>query len=430
MIFLAVYLLYNIVLTAAFPILVLFFLIQSVRSVKYTGTIKERFGFYGDALEAGESARRVWVHAVSVGEAVGAAPLIKKLVDREGAGSVVVTTATKGGKEILGKTFGDKITIIYSPIDFFFVVSRTVKAINPKVLIIMETEMWPNLIAECARRGVPIILLNGRVSDRMWRAGRLVRSMYKWLFFKMSALGVQTEQDAERILGLGASSASVRVLGNMKFDVSPCPADPVKADELRRIFKPEAGPLFVAGSTHPGEEEQILDVFARLRKREGALRLVIAPRHIERADEVYGLVAGKGWDVVRRSKFGPEGAEKPVVILDTIGELRFIYGIAALCFIGGSLVERGGHNVLEPAACGKAVFYGPYMMNFTASVAALEENGGGIGVKNADELAERAAGYLADAGLRKRCDDGAAKTIEKNAGATERALSIIAEFMK
>jgi len=208
--------------------------------------------------------------------------------------------------------------------------------------------------------------------------------------------------------------------------------DSRKAEEMRRLLEPEAGPIMVAGSTHPGEEEIVLDVFRRLRDKVAGLRLVIAPRHIERAPEVVAAVKRAGMKAALRSQAADSGVTdaRTVVVLDTIGELRYVYSLAVLCFVGGSLIERGGHNVLEPAACGKAPFYGPYTANFAASVAALERGGGGVPVRDGDEFVEKAARYLGDIEYGKSLDASAAQIVRANAGAAERAYRLLKEFLK
>jgi 3-deoxy-D-manno-octulosonic-acid transferase len=417
-------------MTISYPVIAAYLLIQSLKTDKFSGTIRERLAFYGEKAAGKPAGRTIWIHAVSVGEAVGATPLIRKLLEETGA-RLIVSTATKGGLQILEKNFGESIVSVFCPLDFAWVVRRAMSAFRPDALIIMETELWPNLINASSRRGIPVLLFNGRVSDRMWSTARPIKKMYAWLFEKMSALGMQTERDAERIRELGAAAGKVRVLGNMKFDASPAGPDAEKLDELRGIIAPDRRPVFVAGSTHPGEDGLILSVYEKLLERDKSLRLVIAPRHIERAAEVQKTAGSRGYQTALRSSLTRETpAAAPVVVLDTIGELRCLYSIATVCFVGGSLVERGGHNVLEPAACGKAVFYGPYMMNFTESARILEEGGGGIRVKDAGELAARAGEYLSSVELRGRLDENALNVIRRNAGATERAYLLFREFFK
>ena len=424
-----VLIIYNAVLIAAYPFLRLYFLWQGARSEKFTGTMQERFGRYPAVKRRKSGERVIWVHAVSVGEAVGATKFIRLLLDREKDASIVVTTATKGGMNILESSFGGSITAAYFPFDFPWVVRRALKAFRPSSLILMETEIWPNLTTAVARRGAPVILLNGRVSDRMASAGAMVKTVYSSVFSAMRALGMQTEEDAGRIIRLGAPAAKTHVVGNMKFDASPDAPDAEKTAELKALLNPGGGPVFTAGSTHPGEEEMILDVFSRLRRKRPELRLLLAPRHIERAAVVLDLAQASFPDAKLRSSLASAGvvSTPSVVVMDTIGELRLAYGLSTLCFVGGSLVERGGHNILEPAACGKAAFYGPHMMNFIASARALEAGGGGVMVKDSEDLFARLSEYLDDEEARARVDSNALKVIMRNAGATERAHRIFKE---
>jgi 3-deoxy-D-manno-octulosonic-acid transferase len=428
--FLLEYIVYNLVLTAACPAILVYFLIKSVRSKKYSGTVRERFAFYGNKMDSLNGNRVVWLHAVSVGEAVGAIPLVRMLMERAPDRRLVVTTTTKGGMEILEKTFGNSVTTAYFPFDFLWVARRALNAFHPDALVLMETEIWPNVIAACRRRGVPVLLMNGRVSDRMAKAGGRMRNLYAYVFSTIVAMGMQTRRDADCAVSLGAPEDAVRVIGNIKFDGMLAEPDLKRIDELKRLLEPENGPLMIAGSTHPGEEEIVTGVLNRLREIEPGLRLAIAPRHVDRAAEVMAVVERLGHKAVLRSEYVPGGGGRPVVVLDTIGELRCLYAIGTICFVGGSLVERGGHNILEPAACGRAPFFGPYTMNFTASVAALAEGDGGIQVRNGDEFFERAAQYLKDVDYRRTMDGNAIEVVRRNAGATERAYNLFREFVK
>jgi len=426
------FIIYNVVLTAVYPLLLIYFLIKSFTDHKYTGTLKERLGYYGKS-RGPSGGRTLWIHAVSVGEAVGAITIVSKLLEKAPDVQIVMTTTTKGGREIIGKSLGDKVTVLFFPFDFAWVVRRAVRAVNPAVVVLMETELWPNLISTCTGRGIPVLLLNGRVSDRMAAAGGFVKKLYGFVFSKLSEAGMQTQRDVERILALGARKDRTSLIGNVKYDSGFSTLDEERAAGLKRIFKPEEMPIFIAGSTHPGEEEIILDVYKQIAAGAGRrLRLVIAPRHIERAREVFAIVEKAGFTPVLRSEIGPDTVVAPgaVVILDTIGELRYLYSFSTVCFVGGSLIERGGHNVLEPAAGGKAVFYGPYTMNFTASVKALEDGGGGIPVRDAAEFAERAARYLDDERQRTETDRRALEVVLANAGSTERACGMILKYAK
>lgn len=417
------FVLYNLVIILLYPLLFPGLLFVSLTNHKFTGTMKERFGRY----DCAGGAASIWVHAVSVGEAVGAIPLIRMILEREPGRRVVVTTATKGGREVLLKELGNKVVVAYSPLDFPWVVSRAVKKFNPSALLLMETEIWPNLISECARRGAPVILLNGRVSDRAAAASGFVLGVYGFALPLFSALGMQNGGDADRIKKLGAPAERVHVLGNIKFDGIPGAEDMAKTEALRKIAGLKDEPLFVAGSTHPGEEEMMMDVFGAIRKALPSLRMIIAPRHIERSQQVLELISNHstGVSCELRTKLEKADAPKPdVIVWDTIGELRALYSMASACFVGGSLIERGGHNILEPAACGKAPFYGPNMANFRASVDALQEGGGGVQVESAEQLAGSLKKYLTDDQGMKKLDAAALETIRKNSGASERAYEL------
>lgn len=422
-----IYYLYNILLCLAYPALAVFFLLKGRGDIRYIGTMPERYGKYPSVMRKPAGKKRLWVHAVSVGEVIGALPLIRVANEQLSGYDIVISTTTKTGRDMLLKNLPNSKTF-YFPFDFPWVARRALNAIAPDALVIMETELWPNLITMCRLRGLPVLMLNGRVSDRMAAAGGAARAMYSWTSSRMNALGVQTQRDAERLIALGAPAAKVHVVGNMKFEGILSNLDESNIENLGKTINPSGGKLFAAGSTHPGEEEIILNVFAEVRKSHPDLLLVIAPRHIERTDEVEGIAIMKNFTVARRTRMsaGTARPETPdVVLLDTIGELRLLYALATICFVGGSLVERGGHNVLEPAACGRAPFYGPSTANFTDSVRVLEQGGGGRPVKDAGELAAKIIDCLDNEAQAAETDERARNVILDNAGATERAFKLL-----
>jgi len=413
------------------PLLIPYLHVQAMKNEKYKGTLSERFAEYGVKKNRIGSSGTIWLHAVSVGEAVGAIPLIRLLQEKEVGTPVVVSTTTKGGMEILEKTFGDKIIPIYFPLDFPWVIRRALNVLKPRALILMETEIWPNLIVKSDRKGVPVMLMNGRVSDRMVSASGIIKKLYKTVFKSIRILGMQTQKDADRIIELGANENKVHVVGNMKFDGQMSDIDSDKINRLKDIFKPGEAGIVIAGSTHPGEEEMLLDAYKSITTRNTGIRLVIAPRHIERAAEVVDIVRSKDLEPVLRSSLSEDSMIKDeVIILDTIGELRYLYSLAELCFVGGSLIERGGHNILEPAACGKAAFYGPYMMNFESSVNVLEENNGGIQVRNEEDIVSEFNKYLNNKEYRDSLDANAFDVVKRNAGAADRAYRLFKECVK
>lgn len=415
---------YNLLLTIAYPILLLYLYIKALRTPGYRESLGERLGRYA-APPGADGKRTLWLHAVSVGEAAGAAPLVRMWRERRPDWKIVVSTTTVGGMQMLRKTFSGDVAAVYFPFDFPWVIGRALRAINPSVLAIMETELWPNLILGCSRRGVPVLLLNARVSDRMAAAPGPARAMYRRLFPAFRAIATQSDRDAERLRALGAPDNLMSTIGNLKFDGVLPSADDAKQEALRKTLSPDGAPLFVAGSTHPGEDEMVLVVFRQVRDAHPSMRMVLCPRHVERAADVLRIVHDAGMNAVLRSRV--EGVPPEVVVMDTIGELRLLYAFATVCFVGGSLIERGGHNVLEPAAAGHAVFYGPHMANFRQAADILEAGGGGIPTKDADDLARKVIKYLGTPGERERRDAAAVQAVRANAGAAERAYRLLDE---
>ena len=430
--------LYNLVLLVSFPFISVYLFFASIFSNKWQGTLHERNGYYGKKFAAG-GAKRIWVHAVSVGEVVGAILLVRLLMQRETDYEIVVSTTTRGGMEMLKRNFSGGVILFYFPLDFPWTIRRTLRTISPAAVVLMETEIWPNLLRACEASSISAILLNGRVSDRMAGAGWFVRGLYRWAFGRIAAAGMQSERDSERLALIASPRGEVVVTGNMKFDYLLAAAEGEKVQTLREVFDVENRRLFVAGSTHPGEDEIILDVYEKIIKVHGDIALVLCPRHVERADEVVQLVIARGLQVVKRSKITPNheprtankgrNAIPTVIVIDTIGELRLLYGIATVCFVGGSLVPRGGHNVLEPAACGKAPFYGQFTQNFLSAVETLENYKGGIMASDGDELAEKVLYYLNNKDYMREIDGNARKAVEANTGAVDRAYALLKKHL-
>ncbi len=414
---------YNAAMVAAWPLVAGYFAYNGLPGRKYHGTLATRFGRI-DAVPCG-SRPVVWVHAVSVGEAVGAAVFVRRLL-AGGRVDVVMSCTTMTGMEILKNTFGESLYLFYFPIDAPWIMRRVMGVLRPAALVLMETELWPNAIREAKRAGAKVVMVNGRVSDRMAAAEGIVRRLYGELLPMVDAFGMQSERDAGRIVALGAPAGCVSVTGNLKFDCPSGSADAAKIDELKMITGAGKCELFLAGSTHPGEEEKIIEVYRTVSEKRHGLRLVIAPRHVERADDVAELCRGAGYVAVKRSECGAAGGDGGVIVWDTIGELRALYAIAGLCFVGGSLVERGGHNILEPATCGKAPFFGPYMANFAAAVDAMTAGGGAVKVDGTLDFIQKATDYLNNEnGMRDRLDRAALETVRANAGAVDRCAAMV-----
>jgi len=387
-------------------------------------SLAQRWGRIGPGLPAEP---RCWIHAVSVGEAAAAIPLVQAISRRWPELSIVMTTVTATGARIVVERVGGLATHRYFPIDLPGPVRRALEAVRPRFFIGLETELWPNFLRELAMRGVPTMVANGRISDRSFRRYRLVRSLMKRMLSRVTVFAMQSEEDARRIIALGAPPERVIVTGNLKADRSEKPnqCDPVWETMLR----PDGDRLtLVAGSTHPGEEDAVLDAYQLLRQRFAGLALVLAPRHPERGAEVAQLVRDRGLPVVRRTAFGDDADGRDrhaVIVLDTVGELADLYGLADVVFVGGSLVPTGGHNMLEPAKMRKPVLFGPHTQNFREGAELLRSAGAAMVVRDAHELAREAERLLKDPVLRHTMGEAGCTAVAGQQGAVAGTMTLI-----
>jgi 3-deoxy-D-manno-octulosonic-acid transferase len=333
----------------------------------------------------------LWVHALSVGEVLSAAPLVRDLRVKYPSHALVLTVTTVQGMAVARQELqGDAALILPMPLDFWWSYGRLYRFLNPAVLIIVETDIWPGLIHSLRRKKIPTVVVNGRVSPRTHRGYRRMGPLAGLFLNKPCMWLMQSKLDKERLLDVGADPERVETSGNIKFDKEWMPMDVAEREKVSAVLGVAPDDLvWVAGSTHPGEEELILKVFRALRERFVAVRLVLAPRRVERAGEVRDLAGSIGLKAAFRS--GPESDKdgSPIVILDTLGELARVYGLSHVSFVGGSLVPIGGHNLLEPAWFGRPVLFGPHMDNFKAMSELLLEAGGGARVRDADELEKK-----------------------------------------
>ncbi len=406
-------------------------LYEAIRHRKYIGTMRERWGYLPAAINpAGRPS--IWIHAVSVGEVQAARTLIPGLRDRYPGHPLWLSTTTQTGRAV-GARIEAVDGMFYFPLDLPAAVDRVLDRVRPALFLAVDTELWPNLLRRCARRGVRTMLVNGRISDRSYPRYRLARRFFRRVLADVDRCCAQSEESARRFIDLGAPADRVAMTGNLKFDVPPAsgPDSRSRDEGLLRLFRFAADqPVLMAASTHPGEEGLVLDVFVQLRTRVPGLVLLLAPRHPERGDEVTALAAERGIAAVRRSRLpGHETPPADVVVLDTVGELATLFQVATVVFLGGSLVPAGGHNVIEPAAWGKPVVFGPHMQNFAEIADLFLANRAARRIAAARELEPVLAELLADPLQRAALGTAARTLVAANRGAAARSLAEIAAVL-
>jgi len=386
--------------------------------------LRARFGFGGE----NGAGPRGWVHAVSVGETIAAAPLVDGLHRAYPSLPLVVTTVTPTGARVVAERFAGIASHRYFPLDFPKAVERTLTAIDPAFFICMETELWPNTLRALAARGVPTMIANGRLSDRSFRRYRLVRSALRSMLAGITVFGMRSDEDARRIIALGAPPERVVVTGNLKNDAPPDAAG--AANLWRRLLgMPRDQRVWIAGSTHRGEEEAVLTAHAAASGAHPGLALVLAPRHPERVDEVIALINARGFRTVRRSALPGGRTPGAVIVVDTVGELAQMYAVAEVVFVGGSLVPRGGHNVLEAALRRKPVLMGPHTDNFRDAAGMLTASGGAVVVRDAASLSAELRRLLADPALAARRGEACFEALAGHHGAVRQTLELVARFL-
>ena len=425
------YVLYNV-------LLLLYFLAvlpsAALRRGGAAGGLRERFGRLPAAVNPGRRPA-IWVHAVSVGEALAARPLLRALRTAYPGHRLVVSTTTATGRGVARGFGGEVDAVCYAPFDFPWFVDSALDRIAPALLLLVDTEIWPNLLRACRRRGVGAAIVNGRLSDRSYRRYRLVRRGLRRVLADVGRVCAQSEEWGRRFVALGAEPDRVTVTGSLKFDAAASPpgAEAGGAGDggLRAAFAFARGrPVVIAASTLRGEEEPVLRAFARVREASSDALLVIAPRHPERFGEARRIAGRAGYRVVLRSALEPgrdPGAD--VVILDTLGELGRLFEAASAVFVGGSLVPAGGHNLIEPAAFGRAVVVGPHMENFADVTREFVSRGAALQMRGADELPEALAGLIRDSERRRRLGAAARALVDANRGAARRTLDRLAELL-
>lgn len=404
---------------------------QAIRYRKYVGSLPARLGLLPVSLNL-DREPSIWIHAVSVGEALTARAIAGDLKARYPHLRLFVSTTTMTGQQVARRQFPMADGIFYFPLDLGFVVRRVLDVVRPRLFVMMETEIWPNLLRTCRARGIRTVVINGRISARSYPRYRLVRPLFRRVLGLVDRFCVQGEETRGRLVDLGAPADRIIVTGSLKFDALDTPgASSRGGDRVLRYFRGiEGRPVIVAGSTFPGEDEILLGSFERIRTLSPQALLVLVPRRPERFAEVDALARQAGFRTVRRTTLTvDQDLRADVVVLDTIGELAQVYQLATAVFVGGSLVDMGGHNILEPAAVGKAIVFGPHMQNFAEIADAFLRADAAVQVASARELEDQLIALLANGSRRERLGAAARALVEANRGARARSLDVIADLL-
>jgi 3-deoxy-D-manno-octulosonic-acid transferase len=431
------YFVYSLLLTIGVIALMPRFLFGALRHRKYITGLSERLGKVPTVKADGRPV--VWLHCVSVGETEAARPLVHALRNRFPSHALIISTTTLTGQAFARRAFAEQVAaIFYFPIDWAWTVRRVLSALNPSAVLIMETELWPRLFRECHRREIPVALVNGRISEKSFRGYRIPRRFIRRVVNDLTIALMQSDPDAERLRGLGFPNERIFVSGNLKFDSAEMNGNEELTIALRDRFGFDGtSQLIVAASTHEPEERVICEALQSLVSSPDArVRLVIAPRHPERFDDVAALLRGSGQTWARRSDLAKESDKDcEVILLDSIGELRAVYPVADLVFVGGSITPHGGHNMLEPAAAGVCVVTGPHTQNFGAITKALLDNHALVQLpelsleETKQHLVSVLSELLSDDERRRELAERARAVCEQNRGATERTIEMLADIL-
>ncbi len=416
---------YNLALLALLPYVWLHLWLRSRRQPKYLAHLGERFGRYPSPQPSPRGGEGViWLHAVSVGETRAAAPIVAALKARHPGYRILLTHMTPTGRRASEELFGDGVLRAYLPYDYPFAIARFLKHFKPAVGVIMETELWPNLVAACKAGGVPLLLANARLSEKSARRYARFPNLTRAALERLAAIAAQTEQDAARLRALGAPR--VEVLGNVKFDLLPPPEQLALGEALRQRMGPR--PVLLAASTREGEEALLFEALAQ--HPLGEALLVVVPRHPQRFEEVAALAAKAGFAVQRRSENAPVAAQTQVLLGDSMGELFAYYAACDVAFVGGSLLDYGSQNLIEACAVGRPVLIGRSIYNFTHAAERALECGAARQIGTAEELLEAAGALLDDESARWRMGEAGREFAARHRGATAKTVEFISRAMR
>lgn len=382
-------------------------------------------------ISSKEIKNSIWIQVVSVGEANLIGNLIKKLKESQDL-PIIISTTTLTGNRIARKRYSHLAKIIFFPFDLSLVLERVIRVIKPRIFIAVETEIWPNLFYRLKKKKIPIVIINGRISDKAFKHYRLIRPFMKRILKKCDYIGVQNPLYKERFLFLGADPKKIIVSGNMKFESILIDEEKLrqKQEKYKAIFKRDGNKLLIAASTHEPEEEIVIDIYKDIFKNPGGVTLLIAPRHPERTPQIEKLISMAGFNPIRMSNVEENLADKRnIFIADTVGELIYFYSIADICFVGGSLSKDGGHNVLEPIYFHKPTVFGPNMNNFHEIEEIVLEKGAGIKVRNREELGEILLGLVSDTALKDNLGNRCREVFEGEKKSLNNNLEIILKYL-
>ncbi|MGI2122262.1 lipid IV(A) 3-deoxy-D-manno-octulosonic acid transferase [Shewanella baltica] len=416
--------LYSTILYLLSPLLIVYLAFRAIKSPDYRGRWGERFGL--TRLKSTD----LLIHSVSMGETLAAIPLIRLIMQSHPELSITVTTTSPTGSAEVRKAFGDSVQHCYLPFDLPWCVRRFLRQVSPKWCVIMETELWPNLVAVAAKRGVRLMLANARLSAKSAAQYAKYPTLNRPMLQRLDVIAVQTQVEAQRFIELGVSPDRVTVCGSLKFDLSITPERLANAKQLRQAWGRETSPIWVAGSVHPGEFDAMLTAHRQLLAQWPDALMIIAPRHPEQFSAVAEVVASQGFESVRRSGNFPVTATTQVLVGDTMGELLTFYGAADQAFVGGTLIANGGHNPLEPVAMGVPVMVGPNHWDFAQITQMLADAGGLRIVASADELAANLIAYFAKPELRQQAANAGLAVVEANRGALQRQFALVQSLIK
>ena len=428
-------LLYTLVYTLLLPAILLRLLWRSRLVPAYRQRWLERFGVFS-APQFDNSKPIIWLHAVSVGETLAAVPLIKQLQFEHPDWQWMITTTTPTGSEQVRTIFGDAIlqntfAHVYAPYDLPIFLSSFIKRIKPTLAIVMETELWPNMLHSCRTHNIPVIVANARLSEKSARGYKKLASLTRNMLLDVNIIAAQQQTDGERFINLGLAYEKLVVTGSIKFDLDIDDAIRNEAAALRLQWScNETRKVWLAASTHPGEDNIILRAFSELKKQFTDLLLILVPRHPERFNVVAAQCEQAGWNIIKRSQNISVTAETDIVIGDTMGELLMFYGTADIALVGGSLVPVGGHNLIEPAAWACPIISGPYLFNFSEVKRLLEENDALAIAKNSEEIVITIKNWLKNEALRKHTGERAKQVADNNRGALKKLCTLISEIKK